>query len=287
MRTAHLILAHKNPLQLERLIVALQHPSFYFYIHIDKKTDAKPFEYLSRYDRVFFVKNRTKIFWAGYGTIQATVNGIEEILQEQYDYINVISAQDFPIKTADNIYDYLTAKQGKEFITCELVPDEWQEAEVRIKKYHFINWRIPGKYVLEKLVNRILPERKFPLEYIIAGRANWFTITNAAARYLLEFIKSHPEIVRFFKYSWGADELFFSTILYNSRFKNQIENNLVYVDWSERKAHPKILRTEDYEALISSDKLFARKFDIEADSTILKMLENKLYEKTNTRQSGI
>lgn len=273
MQIAHLILAHKNPAQLERLIVALKHPSFYFYIHVDKKIDIQPFEYLHKYENVVFIKNRTKIFWAGYGTIQATINGLQEIPGSQYDYINVISAQDFPLKPAEFIYKYFLKNKPKQFITCESVEHTWKEAEVRIKKYHLINWQIPGKYQLEKIINSVLPERKFPLDYTIVGRSNWFTITSDAARHLLDFLKVHPEIIRFFKYSWGADELIFSTILYNSKYKDQIEDNLVYVDWSEGKAHPKILRTEDFNSLRSSEKLFARKFDSDADATILDMLE--------------
>lgn len=276
MQIAHLILAHKNPSQLERLIIALQHPSFFFYVHVDKKVSLQQFEYLSKYNNLFFIKKRTKIFWAGYGTIQATINGIKEILPYRYDYINVISAQDFPLKTADEIYKFFLVNNGKEFITCKSVEHEWKEAEVRIKKYHLINWRIPGKYQLEKLINKILPERKFPLNYIMVGRSNWFAVTYEAAKYIIDFLDQHPEIVRFFKFSWGADELIFSVILYNSNFKDKIEDNFIYVDWSEKKAHPKILRTEDYNALVNSDKLFARKFDADADAVILEMLENFL-----------
>lgn len=276
MQIAHLILAHKNPSQLERLIIALQHPSFFFYVHVDKKVSLQQFEYLSKYNNLFFIEKRTKIFWAGYGTIQATINGIKEILPYKYDYINVISAQDFPLKTADEIYKFFLVNNGKEFITCKSVEHEWKEAEVRIKKYHLINWRIPGKYQLEKLINKILPERKFPLNYIMVGRSNWFAITYEAAKYIIDFLDQHPEIVRFFKFSWGADELIFSVILYNSNFKDKIEDNFIYVDWSEKKAHPKILRTEDYNALVNSDKLFARKFDADADAVILEMLENFL-----------
>ncbi len=276
MQIAHLILAHKNPSQLERLIIALQHPSFFFYVHVDKKVSLQQFEYLSKYNNLFFIKKRTKIFWAGYGTIQATINGIKEILPYKYDYINVISAQDFPLKTADEIYKFFLVNNGKEFITCKSVEHEWKEAEVRIKKYHLINWRIPGKYQLEKLINKILPERKFPLNYIMVGRSNWFAVTYEAAKYIIDFLDQHPEIVRFFKFSWGADELIFSVILYNSNFKDKIEDNFIYVDWSEKKAHPKILRTEDYNALVNSDKLFARKFDADADAVILEMLENFL-----------
>ena len=274
MRIAHLILTHKNPKQLERLIGALNHPGFDFYIHIDKKVKADPFLYLATKKNVYFIKKRTKIYWAGFGTIHATLYGFEEILPKGYDYINVISGQDFPLKSAEDIYQYFYKKQGKEFITCESVEDTWTEAASRVKKYHLINWRIPGKYRIEKLLNMVLPTRKIPLDYKIVGRANWFTITNPAAHYIQTFLREHPDIVRFFKYSWGADELIFSTILYNSRFKDQIENNLVYVNWSGPIiGHPKILVTDDYDRLIHSGKLFARKFDAETDSNILTMLE--------------
>jgi hypothetical protein len=258
------------------LIVALQHPSFFFYVHIDEKAGMQQFEYLNKYENVFFIKNRTKIFWAGYGTIQATINGIREILPFKYDYINVISAQDFPLKSANDIYNFFERNNGKEFITCESVKDTWKEAEIRVKKYHLINFRIPGKYQLEKIINSILPARKFPLDYKIVGRSNWFSVTFNAAKYIIDFLDEHPEIVRFFKFSWGADELIFSTILYNSSFKDKITDNVVYVDWSAKKAHPKILRTEDFNALISSTKLFARKFDADEDAVILDMLENQL-----------
>lgn len=274
MKIAHLVLAHKNPKQLERFLKAMEHPAFDFYIHIDKKTDALPFAYLFNDQNIFAVQRRAKIYWAGYGTIQATINGFKQILPKQYDYINVISAQDFPIKPAEYIYQYIQERQSQEFITCQSVNDEWPEAAMRVNQYHLINWQIPGRHKLEKFINKILPKRKYPLPQKIVGRANWFTITKEAARYLLKFIEQHPEIARFFKYSWGADELIFSTILYNSNFKDRIVDNLVYVDWSGIKTgHPKVLTGADMEQLKASNKLFARKFDMDIDDSVFSLLE--------------
>ncbi len=278
MRIAHLILAHKNPIQLQRLLYALQHPSFFFYIHIDKKTNAAPFQYLANNKNVFFIKKRAKIYWAGFGTIQATVNGFKEIPFSEYDYINVISAQDFPLKSADYIYNYILERSGTEFITCQSIEDEWPVAP-RVRKYHLINWRIPGKYRLENLVNFILPKRKFPLDYKIVGRANWFTLTTNAVKYCLDFLDKNPAVIKYFKYCWGADEFIFSTILYNSSFRDKIENNLIYVDWSLGKAHPKFLTVDDFDAMKDCLKLFARKFDAEKDAVILNMLEDYITQK--------
>jgi hypothetical protein len=145
----------------------------------------------------------------------------------------------------------------------------------RISDYHLVNWHIPGKYRLGKLITRILPPRVFPLDYKVVGRANWFSLSNQAAQYAVDFLKAHPKVVRYFKYCWGADEFIFSTILYNSHFKKRIENNLMYVDWSGKDiGHPKLLTSEDFDHLKVSDKLFARKFDLEIDASIFKMLEH-------------
>lgn len=273
MKIAFLILAHKNPKQLQLLLNALKHPSFDFYIHIDKKVDAAPFQYLaSIFNNVFFIKKRTKIYWAAFGTIQATLNGFNEIRLSDYDYVNVISGQDFPLKPADEIYNYILKRKGTEFITCQSIEDEWPVAP-RVKKYHLINWRIPGKYRLGNFLTYILPERKFPVNHKIVGRANWFMLTTSAVKYCLDFLKKHPAVIRYYKYCWGADEFIFSTILYNSTFKNNIADNFIYVDWNTDTAHPKILTIDDYEALKNTSKLFARKFDMEKDSLILKKLE--------------
>src|SRR5690606_16747316 len=148
MKIAHLILAHKNPAQLARLVKALQHPDFDFYIHIDKKTAESPFCEALAGNNIIFIKKRTKIYWAGYGRIQDTLNGFEEILDtgKAYGYINVLSAQDFPIKSAGYIHQYFSNRRGTEFITCESIENEWKEAASRVKKFHLINWKIPGKY---------------------------------------------------------------------------------------------------------------------------------------------
>ena len=274
MKIAFLILAHKNPKQLERLLRAMKHPAFDFYIHIDKKTAAEPFAYLFNEETVFPIHNRVKVYWAGWGTIQATINGFKEILPQQYDYINVMSAQDFPIKPADYIYQYINERKGQEFMSCESVDDEWSEAASRVYKYHLINWQIPGRHRLENIINRILPKRQYPLNHKIVGRANWFTITKDATKYLLDTIDQHPEVVRYFKYCWGADEIIFPTILFNSQYKERLVDNLMYVDWSGPKTgHPKILTTNDIEKLKRSDKLLARKFDMDIDSAVFSSLE--------------
>lgn len=279
MKVAHLILTHKNPAQLGILLDMLQHKQFDFYIHVDKKSNLQHFIHLKEKPNVFFVKNRVKIYWGDYGTIAATINGYQEILagKTEYDYINVISGQDLPLKPPGEIFDFFVHKNGSEFITCEPVFGSWNVGP-RVTDYHLVNWRFPGKYRLQEFLTKILPRRKFPFNYELVGRANWFTLTTDAVRYLLDFIGKNNSIVRYFKYCWGADEIMFPTILYNSPFKSKIVENLVYVDWSEGNAHPKLLMMEDYQKLKSSGKLFARKFDQEKDAAIIEKLRMEMLQ---------
>jgi hypothetical protein len=279
MRIAHLILAHKNPAQLERLINVLAHPSFDIYIHLDKKTDITPFRYLAEKPNVFLVAERAPVYWAGYGTIQATINGFRAILPNPvYDYINVISAQDFPLVSAEGIYRHIAENQGTEFITCENIEDQWQSAATRVTRYHLINWRIPGKFRLENWVNRLLGPRKFPLKgYKMVGRSNWFTLSRGAATYFLDFIGRHPQVDRFYRYVWGADEFIFATVLYNSSFQDNIRESLIYVDWrGQTQGHPRVLTSKDLPEMLASGKLFARKVDMDVDPTLFDLLEKKI-----------
>lgn len=279
MKIAFLILAHKSPGQLERLIRALEHPQFDFFIHLDKKTPISGFRHLEK-NHVRFIRNRIDVRWAAYSLVQAQLNGMAEIVaEEKYDYLHVSSAQDFPLESAETIYRFFLGNQGKEFISCvdeNDDPEWWKDARKRVTKYHLEGWRIPGKYRIQNMINSVTGIRKYPLPHTIVGRSQWFSITTDAARYMLDFVKTHPRVVRFFRYVWGADEFIFSTILYNSHFREQIRDHLFYIDWSEKKPNPKTLRKEDFEKLVRSQKLFARKFDMEVDEEILNLLEKKI-----------
>src|SRR5271170_7757286 len=114
MRLAHLILAHTNPEQLSRLIGRLTHDGSDIYVHVDLKTDITPFLPIKESWHVFFIENRVKVNWAGYSQVQSIVNGFKEILGsgKKYDYINLLSGQDYPIKSTEEIHSFLTNNPG-------------------------------------------------------------------------------------------------------------------------------------------------------------------------------
>lgn len=279
MKLAHLILAHSQPQQLNRLINALQHPDAAFYIHLDSKTDSAPFLKLIQGENIFFVRKRENVRWGAYSMVQATLNGFEEILAAgvAYDYVNLLSGQDYPLQNPEKIHQWLNDSYPQQFMEFLPVETEWQEAITRLTNYHFVHFNVPGKFTLEAWANRWLPARKMPNNWVAVGRSQWFTITLEAVKFLVKTLQENPRIVRFFKLTWGVDELIFQTILYNSPFqKAMVNDNLRYIDWSEGKSSPKTLTREDELSLLNSGKLFARKFNAEIDKTILDRLDARL-----------
>lgn len=81
-----------------------------------------------------------------------------------------------------------------------------------------------------------------------------------------------------FKYTTSSDELYKQMILNANPefvFSPTEEGNMRYVDFSAHLPSPKTLTMEDYDQIMKSGCLFARKFDINKDKQVVeKILEN-------------
>ncbi|PJJ84966.1 beta-1,6-N-acetylglucosaminyltransferase [Mucilaginibacter auburnensis] len=279
MKLAHLILAHSQPEQLERLLGKLQHNDADIYIHLDKKTDITAFQHLAKIRNVYFIKNRVKVYWGSYNIVKATLNSFYEIisLKKNYDYLNLLSGQDYPLKPQQELHDLLAAHPGQAFMNYLLFDTEWLEAMPRVQSYHFNNFRLPGRYILQEMVNRLFGPRKMPDNMIPVGRSQWFTVSWECIIFICDHWRNTPKLRNFIKLTWGPDEFIFQTILYNSRYRDVMKNNdLRYIDWSGGGVSPKTLSIDDAEALKTSGQYFARKFDINKDKAILDMIDSEM-----------
>lgn len=107
--------------------------------------------------------------------------------------------------------------------------------------------------------------------------SNWFSITHNLANYVLE---NEDFIKKTFKYTSCCDEIFLQTIVYNSKYfdnlylkqDNSYKANQRYIDWT--RGEPYTFKINDYDELIKSDMLFARKFSTKIDKEIV----DKIYD---------
>src|SRR5580704_2444075 len=235
MRIACIIMAHKGPQQIERFIKKFNGFPFDFYIHIDKKINILPFEYLADLPQVYFITKRVQVRWASYSYIVAIIHSLKQILETRirYDFISIMSGQDYPIKPVAEIHHTIEKNAGRNFINYEEGDEWWSHAISRINKYHFTNFGFRGRYRLQFFLNALLPLRKFPLPYKLYGgpKAMCMTLSNECATYVLDFIESNKKLRRFMRFTWGPDEFIVPTIIMNSKFKaTVINNNFYYID---------------------------------------------------------
>lgn len=279
MQVAHVILVHKNPEQVKRLILTLCHSDSIIFLHVDKKSRIEDFNEMLIMPNVYFIKRRVAVNWGGFSQIEAVVNSFRELseVSPNVDYINLLSGQDYPIKSINNFHHFLMRNPGRAFMEFLSFDHPWViAAKERFNKYHFSDIDFLGKYKIEKFVTNILPKRKFPEEFKLVGKSQWFTIDNECLQYILRFVSRRKGLYRKFKYSWGADELVFQSIIYNSPLAyKMINNNLRYIDWSGNQSSPKTMTILDKEILMESDNYFARKFDINVDVEIMDFLDTE------------
>ncbi|MEO6522695.1 MAG: beta-1,6-N-acetylglucosaminyltransferase [Mucilaginibacter sp.] len=277
MKIACLIVTYTSAKQTKRLVDKLNNGDFDFYIHVDKKLSMDTHKILFNMPNVFFIKDRIDIKWASYTSVKATFNGLKQIEASgiQYDFVNLMSGQDYPIKSAKYISSFLSKHKGKQFIHYKDF-DEWTGAQGRIDKYHFADMHFKGKYYIQQFVNLFIDKRKPPENIKPYGYSTFWTLTLDCALYIVEYVESHHDVQTYFKYTFGSDEFIYQTVIMNSIYKDDvINNNYRYVDWTNGGFRPKFLATEDYDKLIASDCLFGRKFNIDIDEHILDLIDSE------------
>jgi len=276
MKVANLIITYTNPRLTERMIKRLGDAHFDHYIHVDKKKDIEQYRHLAQYPNVFFVKERIDVRWAGYNTTKAIFSCIQEVLNsgKQYDYLNLLSGQDYPLKSSGYMLSFLEQHKGKQFIEFLDITTEWTEAAMRLKKYYLGNLSFKGKHFAQKIINAVLPYRKIPYNLKPYGKGMFWTLTPDCAAYVLNKIKTDRKLLNFFAYTWAGEEIMFQTLLCSSPYKDQLVNDdYRYIDWSGGGLHPKSLNIEDFEKLKSSADLFGRKFTADGEGEIFDRLD--------------
>jgi len=270
MKIAYIILAHKLPEQLVRLVKKLYTDTSSFLIHVDKKTDNETYQKmvdpLCDYKNVGFLKRHVNN-WGAFGHVKAA-------LKLEFDYAILLTGQDYPIKSNTYIHQFLEDSGQRSYLEYFSLPNEiWANENGGMDRINF--WYLYFLGRPHKILSRsYLPSHKLPGDFkVFGGRSNW-CLTRDCIVYIDKYLRRNDRVVKFFKHAGLPDEIFFQTILLNSHFKSQLVNdNLKYVDWSDLLAHPAILLTRDYEKLIDSTSLFARKFDETVDANILEMID--------------
>lgn len=309
MNLNYLVLAHKNPDQLHRLINRLNAKWVDFYIHIDKNTDITPFKLsFKNYPNVLFLEgiHRHEGTWGDIGIVKGTLSALTLIVDKNpKGYCILITGQDYPLKSNVAIHKFLDDHYGHNFISIFQTPNTWGDSyKDRIKKYKVNKSNKRGHFLLlpsifEKdfytkntfgklnflrktgnysSIVKIFKKREFP-EYIKPfGGGVYFALPMETIKKILSFHNEHPDFLEFNSYTLCADEIFFHSIIKQIDKEESliISPSLTYVNWDRPSGPlPVTFENQDFKELKEASKhyLWARKFDEELDQEILDRID--------------
>ena len=299
----YLILAHKNPLQLGRMIERLDDGASKFFIHLDAKTPIEPFAACLEGGHIRFIEPRERCVWGDFSIVRATIHLMEAASKEQGFFI-LMSGQDYPIQSQGYINDFLERNKDFDFIEIEPLEEKWKPKMVKdkLEHYHILHSEERGnsncyapfrhcsvfqklRTLMHLLKGRLsqknfrllcsLPKRVAPFERQYAGSQFW-AFSERTFYGVLHYIREHKAALEeYYKYTSSPDEIYFHSVLMDLVAKDstiKLKDPITYVNYFRKN---NVFVTEDFDKLTSEKgKLFARKFDTDIDIEILNKLDS-------------
>lgn len=301
MKIAYVIGAHADPSNLRRLVLSLGNQDFF--IHIDLKTSIEPFrKALRNVKNVHFVKNRVKVYWGGYSQVEMLLNCLNEVKDHGvFDRVVSISGMDFPAVPYKNIEATFKNNPEKEFLRARVVTGDTEISDKVIRYWNF-DYNISSRFLRRLMCgvhNRIFGNIKEKIglkkqDVIEINRREWkiyfgsdyWALTWKSAMEVAKYL-NNEKLKKYFKSSYAPSELITQTIVCNTVNHNNIDlivsGKCRYEDLCSLhyEVYDPIIRTmteKDFDAIVSSEKLFFRKSRSGLSDTLIEKLR-KFYER--------
>lgn len=306
MKHAYLIIANSSYQQLKVLINLLDDNRNDIYLMIDKKSKLNDCPQIKTKKSNIYYLPSIPIFWGEYSGIQAEMMLFKAAFKKKYKYYHLLSGQDLPITSQNNIHNFFDNCHDKIFVSYQTSTID--EVKDKIKPHLFRKYYNDGvrnkksnvncifrifisiyRHVESMVLKILFNDNDF--ENIKTG-PNWVSIDNSTVALLID---SEKEIFNLFHKGKVIDEMFVQTIVsMNKEQLNKVSDpteyhsspntylgNLRYVVKNSDDAHPKTFTFNDFnEILKAKDEgyLFARKFDIEKDKSIINEIVENISE---------
>lgn len=304
MKLAYIIIAHNQFSQLKRLVERLNQPGTSFVFHISKNCQPGFFEEMIQeygaQSNMRFAK-RQSIYWGDFNIVRAVLNCIDTLVESgfEYDFAISISGQDYPLKSHDAICETLMdsgQSQFLEYYSVNTMEDDdyrrYLSTHLWIKNHHYWyphthrdSWKIQ---LYNKFFSLFLPERRtLPNGYEGYKGSFWWQLSSDCIQYLYDFTQTKPgkKLIRYYTFTYHSAEFFFQTLLLNSPYRDKIINDdNHYAVWFKETGHPKTFTENDLDVIMSSGKLFGRKFDMNVCCKIFDLIDEAVDNPKSTIQ---
>ena len=299
MNLAFLISAHTDAPQLARLITAL-HADAEFFVHIDRKSDIRPFKEAISAKNVHFIENRIDVRWGTLIEVEYQMALIRAAVEfpRHFDRIFFLSGMDYPLWSNEHITQWLEEQGDREILqgicmNTDFIQGQQRDLYTRRRPlFRLFNnkWNQKLSILCRKVLGALGCRKQLCFKMgnetwdLYKGSA-WWCISEELAQHVLHTYDSRPELKKYFSDSFGQAETLIQTIAFNSP------------DWAQRcilseGKYPgldaltplhyivyepviQVMQAKDFLALMQSGRMFARKFQSEKSEEVIQMIDKE------------
>ncbi len=264
-----LLLCHKDPAAVINQVNYLTQTGGYVVIHMDK---GAPEAYHQALHKEFGDNPDVRFAWpvkAGWGDwslVSATLRMIDIALDEFADATNFyyLSGDCVPIRSHEELQDVIGRQKLDYIETSEFYNGGWIKTGPhieRIRFYHFINERkykpiFYWSYGVQRMMNI---DRKPPEGVVMSIGSQWWCLRRRTLERMRVYLRARPDVIRFFKWCWIPDEIFFqslvATLVPENERKNKPPTFLRFSDYGL----PTVFYDDHFSFLTAQEEFFARK----------------------------
>ena len=254
MKHAYLIIAHNEFEVLRRLVAALDDKRSDIFIHYDRKVRALP-EIATEKSDLHVLEDRVDVKWGTVSQIKAEYALFEAAGKVGgYSHYILISGTHFPLVGNDRIASFLAENEGNSILPCMENASDYQ-VDMKMRRVNILPGTIVWRAFLK--IQRLLGIRiNRSTRFYNAG--NWVCLSESAMRYLVERKKT---ILKKYRFSFCGDEFFVPTELMASSLADTVVFSRELLKFEIGRSNARVYTLEDYDELMASGCLFARKFD--------------------------
>ncbi len=287
MKLGFIILAHNEPETVSHLVSILAADNNQIVIHFDANSPTKQRELVSnlaiQYPGNVRVISKIHCKWGEWSLVEAVLLALQEFqsMANKPDFVHLMSAADFPIRSIADMRKFLQRNPGQDFIEShDITKKPWVKGGLSMERFEFffpVNFRTSRQtfLLLTRIQRMIRMKRKIPFALTPCMGSQWWTLRWATCEKILDFIRQHPKVVRYFRSTWIPDESFFPTLVGHLIPRGEIANIQLLFHHFTPIGRPYIIYSDHVSIVRKLPHFFVRKVSPSARDSLWKAVQNR------------
>lgn len=275
VRIAFVLLCHKDVEGVISQAEGLTAAGDCIAIHFDARARAADYTRLraalADNPRVTFAARRVKCGWGEWSLVEATLEAVKAAYRAfpEATHFYMLSGDCMPVKSAEFARDLLAAEDADYIEAFDFRTSGWIRTGLREERLiyrHYFNERGNKRafYAAMNLQKWLGLERRPPADIQVMIGSQWWCLRRQTIAEVLDFTRSRPDVLRFFRTTWIPDETYFQTLVAHLVPRAELRlRTLTFLIFSDY-GMPVTFHDDHYDLLLAQDYLFARKVSAEA-----------------------